>query len=74
MADAKTTTPTCVIDLEILEEVITRAEFAHSLAGLITESANFKNLSEHQRNALMALTTFTYDVKNAISGLMNPEE
>lgn len=23
MADAKTTTPTCVIDLEILEEVIT---------------------------------------------------
>ncbi|EAS9367896.1 hypothetical protein EPA30_25480 [Salmonella enterica] len=74
MADAKTTTSTCVIDLEILEEVITRAEFAHSLAGLITESANFKKLSEHQQNALMALTTFTYDVKNAISGLMNPDE
>ncbi|EAA7344745.1 hypothetical protein L0N55_004694 [Salmonella enterica] len=74
MADAKTTTSTCVIDLEILEEVITRAEFAHSLAGLITESSNFKNLSEHQRNTLMALTTFTYDVKNAISGLMNPDE
>ncbi|HAF4757441.1 TPA: hypothetical protein M0G09_004319 [Salmonella enterica subsp. enterica serovar Sandiego] len=74
MADAKTTTPTCVIDLEILEEIITRAEFAHGLAGLITESANFKNLSAHQQSSLMALMTFTYDVKNAISGLMSPDE
>ncbi|EFS3849087.1 hypothetical protein [Escherichia coli] len=74
MADMKTITQTRVIDLEILEEVITRAEFAHSLAGLITESANFKKLSEHQQNALMALMTFTYDVKNAISELMNPDE
>ncbi|ECC9721941.1 hypothetical protein DVF32_25495 [Salmonella enterica subsp. diarizonae] len=73
MADAKTTTPTCVIDLTTLEEVIIRAEFAHSLAGLITESANFKKLSEHQQNALMALMTFTYDVKNAISELKKVE-
>lgn len=74
MADAKISTLTRVIDLETLEEVIIRAEFAHSLAVLITESANFKNLSVHQQNALMALTTFTYDVKNAISELVNPNE
>lgn len=70
MADTKTTTRTCLLDLGIVEEVLTRAEFAHSLAALITESANFKNLSGHQQNVLMALMVFTCDVKDAISELM----
>ncbi|EDQ3844464.1 hypothetical protein CM24_005166 [Salmonella enterica subsp. enterica] len=73
MADMKTTTRTCLLDLGILEEVLTRAEFAHSLAALITESADFKKLSVHQQNALMALTVFTCDVKDAISELMKVE-
>lgn len=71
MADAKTSTSNCVIDLNVLEEISISAEFAHSLAGLITESANFKKLSAHQQQSLMALTTFTFEVQNALSDLIH---
>jgi hypothetical protein len=72
MAANDANTLTREVDFEVLEEASNRAEFAHSLAELITESASFKNLSPHQQNTLMALTTFTFDVKNAISEIINP--
>lgn len=70
MADAKTNTLNHEVDLDALEAASIRADYAHSLAVLITEQRDFSQFSLQQRTALFALVNFTSDVKNAISELI----
>ncbi|EDR4261365.1 hypothetical protein GTE61_004905 [Salmonella enterica subsp. enterica] len=70
MADMNANTVTRVVDQDVLEAASISADYAHSIAVLITEQRDFHKLPATQREALRALVNFTYDAKNAISDLM----
>lgn len=59
------------VSAEALEEAITRIQYAHGLAGLLTEQRDFYKLPPHQQQAIHSLLFFTHEAESAISGMIN---
>lgn len=52
---------------EALEDILTKIEYAHGIANLITQQRDFSHLPAHQQSALMSLTVFTHEALCAAS-------
>lgn len=59
-----------MIDPDLLEEALTRIQYAHGLTGLLTEQRDFSTLPTHQQQAIHAISCFTFEAENAIRSLL----
>ncbi|HEN3381711.1 TPA: hypothetical protein U5D87_004687 [Yersinia enterocolitica] len=59
------------IEPDQLEEALTRIQYAHSLAALLTEQRDFHKLPPHQQQTIHSLLFFTHEAESAISGMIN---
>jgi hypothetical protein len=70
MATKNVNTTNAMIDPDLLEEALTRIQYAHGLAALLTEQRDFHTLPVHQQHAIHALSCFTFEAEAAISELI----
>ena len=71
MATKNSNTINTMIDPDLLEEALTRIQYAHGLAGLLTEQRDFHTLPDHQQHAIFAILSFTCDAEAAVKSLFN---
>jgi hypothetical protein len=73
MAIKNSNTINTMIDPDLLEEALTRIQYAHGLTGLLTEQRDFSKLPAHQQHAIHAISCFTFEAESAIRALFNQD-
>ena len=71
MATKNSNTINTMIDPDVLEEALTRIQYAHGLAGLLTEQRDFHKLPPHQQQTIHSLLFFTHEAESAITGMID---